>query len=972
MHILLFQRDVYGCIGGGETVYKYIIKSYPQAIFYYFIDKEYEQITRPTNVHPIHLNSLHTNEDSLFYWGLALRKNPAKNSGTFIKKIYDFLEAIVAQLQGMEFDIIDIPDFILVCDMIRPLLQKYNVSYKKIVIAAHGRVSSSLKHEWIAQETANIEFYEQRQLETADAIYGISERYLLRLVFNTDTPYYVLDPINIVHISQKKYTKQYEKSNLYYIGRKSRDKGADIFVELIRWINKSLYNKIMICGPDIVVGKESSYDFLRKMIQHRDIDIEVIPSLENSQLSSVFSSNSLIIIPSRYETFNLVALEAIFSGCPVAISDQAGVCDYLDRYYPEIPYIKINMDRIYDCIKKIEFVLEHYDTYRKQLATALKKVTYTVDKNAISQMYEKILSLPDKQNTIAQSAVALPSNEIPVAPQIAMFPDTHFSSLANLLTDWYKMPEHSLAACDKKVQILYDILAQSNILRLSRLRSCSEDTPFPDLPDFFNGSFFSCTLWHELARLQRISGQQQLAAMFELRSMRNLGYDHFHVLPEVCASLRNQGFSEEAEVAEFMFSSEHEQDRNYKIYNFLEKRAKCFMHVTEAPYARVEDARYINEPKVSIVVSLFNAAPKLRQFLTCLEHQTMARQHQVELILQDSCSPTNEWTVIQEFLTSSPLSIFYGRAPSRETVQCAWNRGIKVARAPYLVLLGADEMLYPDGLEKLFDVLDKNSNIDWVVGNAIQTEVDKNGLLVRDILKNDFSNGITDICANDNKYIRWNASMYRKKLHEQFGFYDSSYSNAGCTEFGFRILPEISIYYIDHTLGTYWDYPEIRISNPFINEIAQLRACFVFRTTGGAMYLEKYKDTQEIYNHLRLSLKYRRCVCRHTSTDIPYAASLARLLTLKGVEKHYGTTLNTVFELENILRNSLLLPEKITAKNLYNVTENAFNKSKLIERRLYNIFNNDFKICLYNDFLHERFSFIGLDRSGKENISFIT
>ena len=970
MKILLFQRDIFSCTGGGETAYQHIVSNMTEANFYYFIDKESPEEIRPANAHPISLGHA-GGDDSVFYWGLVLRKNPAQNDGFFEKHLFELLDQAVSQLKNMAFDLIDIPDFILVGNFIRPLLHKYNVKYKKIVIAAHGRVTTSLKHEWVAQEAVNLEALERDQLKTADAVYGISERYLHRISKTIDIPRFVLDPRHLIRAEVQQCVSD-KKPGIFFVGRKTRDKGPDLFIELSRWVDPGTYSCFSLCGPDVVVKDSSANSLLNKMIADRDSIVALQNALGKKEMQDIFCGKSLIAITSRSETLNLVALEALFSGCPVAISDGAGVCDYLDRYYPEIPYIKIKLDNFYECIKEIEFVLEHYDTYRAQLAESLQKVRSRQTGSSIEKIYTEVLALPERERELsAAEEISFAADSICDRGE-SPSPVSSYEMIARLLKDWYRMPEHSVSSCESKIQALYSILARCNVRQLYGEYIRPNEIPCSDLPDFFNGSFFSCSLWHELARILKICGKEQLAGMFELRAMRNLGCDHFGVLPEVCASLRRQGFTEEAQVAELMFSRMPDAVKADSIHAFLQQRGRSFFFFFEPEYARIEDARYIPAPKVSVVVSLYNAAPKLRQFLTCLAQQTMANRHEVELILEDSCSPADEWSVVREFLTSSPLSIFYGRSPSRETVQCAWNRGIKVARAPYLVLLGADEMLYPDALETLYAELESKPHLDWVVANAVQTEVDEHGLLVRDILKNDFRGGSTDICVNDNKYIRWNASMYRKNLHDKFGYYDSSYSNAGCTEFGYRILPHISVGHIDRTLGVYWDYPEIRVSNPFVNEIAQLRACFVFRTPGGAMYLSQNKNEQEILDHIRLSLQYRRCVCQHISTDIPYAASLAMLLKSKGAGSRYAQAAGKVLELETVLRSSLLLPRVVSEQTLRQTVESAFAEAKKIEAELRDALAADVEILLFNDFLHERFSFIGLDRSGKENISFIT
>lgn len=971
MNILILQKDLFHFVGGGETVYGTIISCNPEIEFYYFCDEEPIDFPRPQNAHPIKLPQ---RDDIISIFRAAdFIRNESCHTIYFERTIKDFLDFLCASLPDVVFDIVDIPDYALVGDLIRGSMETRRVKYKKIVVSLHGTQSASLESGWVSTDALNLRNFEKRQCLTADAVYGISERYMHERLEGASVSSFCLDPFVFVRENGKKYVKKFDFPQLACVGRKIRRKGADLFVELLRWVSPDCYSNAIIIGPDHHAG-DGLYgdDYIQKCASNRNLTVQCSETYSHGQLEELFSQNTLLVLPVRNDMFNLVALEALFSGCPVAISDGAGVCDYLDRYYPEIPYIKIKLDNFYECIKEIEFVLEHYDTYRAQLAESLRKVISRQTGSSIEKIYTEVLALPERERELfATEEISFAADSICDRSE-SLSPVSSYEMIARLLKDWYRMPEHSVSSCESKIQALYPILARCNVRQLYGEYIRPTEIPCPDLPDFFNGSFFSCSLWHELARILKICGKEQLAVMFELRAMRNLGRDHFGVLPEVCASLRRQGFTEEAQVAELMFSRMPDAVKADSIHAFLQQRGRSFFATSEPEYARIEDARYIPAPKVSVVVSLYNAAPKLRQFLTCLAQQTMAKRHEVELILEDSCSPADEWSVVREFLTSSPLSIFYGRSPSRETVQCAWNRGIKVARAPYLVLLGADEMLYPDALETLYAELESKPHLDWVVANAVQTEVDEHGLLVRDILKNDFHGGSTDICVNDNKYIRWNASMYRKNLHDKFGYYDSSYSNAGCTEFGYRILPHISVGHIDRTLGVYWDYPEIRVSNPFVNEIAQLRACFVFRTPGGAMYLSQNKNEQEILDHIRLSLQYRRCVCQHISTDIPYAASLAMLLKSKGAGSRYAQAAGKVLELETVLRSSLLLPKVVSEQTLRQTVETAFAAAKKIEAELRDALAADVEILLFNDFLHERFSFIGLDRSGKENISFIT
>ena len=62
----------------------------------------------------------------------------------------------------------------------------------------------------------------------------------------------------------------------------------------------------------------------KDFIQHTDIT--------NEELNSLLIQASLLVVPSRYESFSYVTLEALSVGTPVVISDRVRIADYLDDF----------------------------------------------------------------------------------------------------------------------------------------------------------------------------------------------------------------------------------------------------------------------------------------------------------------------------------------------------------------------------------------------------------------------------------------------------------------------------------------------------------------------------------------------------------------------------------------------------------------------------------------------------------------
>ncbi len=58
-------------------------------------------------------------------------------------------------------------------------------------------------------------------------------------------------------------------------------------------------------------------------------DMHVHQNIPKSELDELYKRSSLVVIPSQYEAFSLVALEALAVGTPVIMSDKVRIADYL-------------------------------------------------------------------------------------------------------------------------------------------------------------------------------------------------------------------------------------------------------------------------------------------------------------------------------------------------------------------------------------------------------------------------------------------------------------------------------------------------------------------------------------------------------------------------------------------------------------------------------------------------------------------
>jgi glycosyltransferase involved in cell wall biosynthesis len=883
MRVLLIATDLYRDVGGGQTVYKRIIESAPHVQFFYYRENEREDAPRPPNAIAVRLAAR-----------LKLKVLSAPPFPGYKRTHLQDADRFARSVAGQHFDIVDIPDFFSFGSLLRDAFEHHHVQAERIVLAMHGNISVSLEMAWGSAGDNVLEqrLLERQQFEEADGAYAISPRYIREWQAEVNRPVQYIDPLAFVDVPEsapEEWSNEILKPNLYCIGRTERRKGNDLFVEIVRWLDPATYGKAAHIGDEVIsswgVGTRA---ILHEIARKRDASLEYFPSFTRNELKALFRSPSLVILPVRYDTLNLVALEALFEGCPVAVSSEAGVCDYLDSTHPGLPYVKIAFGDFYGAVQAINDLLGDYNEYRRvlrsRLEQALPRARRALD---IGSIYREIL---DGQST----AVRMPGTPIQYY-ESGLTPGARAGRIAKRLLpiETYRALERVARSPGKYfVRKLKEseyfgdarylaVVADSKDVpaRLKRIAEHSEynklrlGEKLNEIYGACSNPLYRCNFWLDIARIERILQNELVAVTYELRALRLVGWDAFGILPRVVAALRSKGLTHEADAAEALYADPASAPG--RVRALLNERYRENLHKSELPYEYIEDRRTNSCPRVAVIVSLYKAAAKLPVFLTTLRQQTLVRRGSVEVILIDSGSPDCEKDVILRYWEVTGMNAVYARSERRETIQAAWNRGIMLSTAPYLVFLGVDETLYPDALDYLANELDNNPSADWVMANSLVTAVDEHGVYKNDVMPYDRGGGSKNHTYLETCYLSWVGGMYRKSIHERFGYYDESFGAAGDTEFKNRILPHIEVKFVPRTLGLFLNYPDERTTASPRAEIEDLRAWYIHRTPGGIDYAFADRPTEDVARLLEASLGYRKSYCQHVSADIEYATYLS-------------------------------------------------------------------------------------------------
>ena len=916
MKILIADFDLFKKIGGGQTFYRQIIEKNPHLEFYYLLKEEKLNNKRPQNAHGIQFINSYLLEDLTNYFNV----NPPRWS----YRSFVIASNIAASVSGYEFDIIDAPDYEQYTTFLRPALNHHQVKFSKIALSMHGKISTTIRLDWFGKDELNIplDMEEKMQYKTADIRYGISKTYLQEWQELVNLECHYFNPLHFIDLPKPvELKKQNTQPILNFIGRTEKRKGPDIFVDLVWWISPLSYREANIIGPHSYDDYgNSSQDLLQDMINKRLSKINIIPPKNKQELQDLFAQKSITFLPSRYDTLNLLALESLFSGCPTAIGNGAGVCQFLKENFPQLPWLEIDIKNIYSSIPKLTYILNNYDEYRQELVTSLLSINTETNNPNLEEIYASLSQVDnDTKSELNQWYSQLISFWETRNQQQNYFTNLTNKIIENKLKPTYIKTKQKLTNFVENTrtsQLIKTPFLFRQYKQVFKLGESSEIYLANKLKQVWNlaetiepeskgikGKIQSgyridrIRIWREIARLEKMRGNDLVAATFQLRSMRLFGYDRFGELPLVTKTLGEKGFKLEAKVAEAMFKDINKQEEY--CTNLLQEFYQKNLNYQSQEYEFIDERRSNSEYKVSIIVSLYNAASKLPLFVQLLSYQTLITKQQAEVILIDSGSPDQEYKVFQEISSQLNIPFVYARSKERETIQSAWNRGILLARSPYITFLGVDETILPECLEVLASELDQNPDIDWVISHSLVTNVDSQGNRVDDIMLYDRRGYDQNLVYLETCYLSLVGGLYRRNIHERYGYYDPTYRGAGDTEFKNRILPHIKTKMVNRVLGLFLNYPDERTTQSPLGEIEDIRAWYLHRTLAGIKYAFDNKSIEEVEQFLYHTLAYRKSYCTHISSDLEYAYNLIQFLEAK---KPHSSLLQFASSIKNLFR----------------------------------------------------------------------
>jgi len=278
------------------------------------------------------------------------------------------------------------------------------------------------------------------------------------------------------------------------------------------------------------------------------------------------------------------------------------------------------------------------------------------------------------------------------------------------------------------------------------------------------------------------------------------------------------------------FASRAKKLRKWVCENFEE--AKQMKLMAECLYGeKIVDINVEDIPKISLITSVFKAEEHIEQLLEDVTEQTIFKEKCEWIILNANPEGDDvEEEAILKYVEKYPDNIVYKRLEEDPGVYAVWNMGIKMSSGEYITNINCDDRRATYGLEAQAKALMIEPDISLVYNDSyIVHEANvRHKDLVNHQQRYNFENYSKEAMLRGN--LPHNNPMWRRELHDKYGYFDEKYRSAADWDFWLRCaFGGEKFEKLGDVLGVYYFNPK-GISTNFEN------------------FSWKQKEEQEIYN----------------------------------------------------------------------------------------------------------------------------
>lgn len=113
---------------------------------------------------------------------------------------------------------------------------------------------------------------------------------------------------------------------LAYVGRFDAQKGVETLIEAAARLSPRHRLRVMLAGGYATRGDDAGeFQRIQRLAEQTGLECHFLGKVDHQNLPDVYAASDLCVVPSHYESFGMVALEAQACGRPVVASDVGGL-----------------------------------------------------------------------------------------------------------------------------------------------------------------------------------------------------------------------------------------------------------------------------------------------------------------------------------------------------------------------------------------------------------------------------------------------------------------------------------------------------------------------------------------------------------------------------------------------------------------------------------------------------------------------
>jgi glycosyltransferase involved in cell wall biosynthesis len=200
---------------------------------------------------------------------------------------------------------------------------------------------------WLTYEASRIVCCSWSMVNEVASLFNVPRDKIWMIPNGIDTEIYRPTPPD--DLFRRRYAKQDERIVLY-VGRLVPEKGVNVLIGAVP--------KILSVHPDskfVIVGEGYAREQLSSLAKYLGVDHKVYFTgyVSDSDIRKLLSLAYLQVIPSIYEPFGIVCLEAAASGVPVVVSDTGGLSEIVEDGVTGLKVQPDNSDALAAAVNRI-------------------------------------------------------------------------------------------------------------------------------------------------------------------------------------------------------------------------------------------------------------------------------------------------------------------------------------------------------------------------------------------------------------------------------------------------------------------------------------------------------------------------------------------------------------------------------------------------------------------------------------------